>query len=228
MRTTLLVFAVLGGLALLPSSASAAVCGDFANQAAAQAAANTVDADHDGIYCESLPCPCSTASPPPAPPVVPPPPPPVAPQPPPPPPPPSSTALTPGPNPAGCKRFTTVQRLVFSKSKYPNIRAHFRRAIAKGWPKIMVVNRKGAPERRNRLLSLLPTKPGFDRDEYPAAVGRGRANGNSLGLVKGVDPIGWAADVEYVPTRENRSHGASLGNKLRRLCNGTRFRYAFT
>lgn len=35
---------------------AAAVCADFPNQAAAQRAANTVDADGDGIYCESLPC----------------------------------------------------------------------------------------------------------------------------------------------------------------------------
>ena len=38
--------------------ASAARCSDFPNQAAAQRAHNTRDADHDGIYCESLPCPC--------------------------------------------------------------------------------------------------------------------------------------------------------------------------
>ena len=30
----------------------------LSNQAAAQHAHNTRDADHDGIYCESLPCPC--------------------------------------------------------------------------------------------------------------------------------------------------------------------------
>lgn len=41
-----------------PESASAATCSDFANQAEAQRAANTRDADGDGIYCEALPCPC--------------------------------------------------------------------------------------------------------------------------------------------------------------------------
>jgi hypothetical protein len=35
------------------------------------------------------------------------------------------------------------------------------------------------------------------------------------------------ADVAYVPSAENRSHGSSLGGKLRRFCNGTKFRYAF-
>ncbi|MCW3047592.1 MAG: hypothetical protein JWO74_1876, partial [Solirubrobacterales bacterium] len=35
------------------------------------------------------------------------------------------------------------------------------------------------------------------------------------------------ADVAYVPSGENRSHGSTMGIKLRRFCNGTRFRYVF-
>ena len=45
--------------------------------------------------------------------------------------------------------------------------------------------------------------------------------------MRGLNPAGWMADVEYVPSTENRSHGSSLGAKLRRFCNGTRFRYVF-
>ena len=41
---------------------AAATCSDFPNQAAAQKAHNTRDADGDGIYCEDLPCPCSKPS----------------------------------------------------------------------------------------------------------------------------------------------------------------------
>jgi micrococcal nuclease len=44
-----------------PPSASAAVCANYANQADAQRAADTTDADGDGIYCEALPCPCLRA-----------------------------------------------------------------------------------------------------------------------------------------------------------------------
>jgi Deoxyribonuclease NucA/NucB len=84
-----------------------------------------------------------------------------------------------------------------------------------------VANRPGADKRRDRLLEDIPTKAGFDRDEYPPAVGRGK------GLVRGSDPKGWKADVMYVESSENQSHGASLGRKLRRVCNGTRFRYVF-
>ena len=40
------------------SAAAAARCSDFPNQAAAQRAANPRDANGNGIYCESLPCPC--------------------------------------------------------------------------------------------------------------------------------------------------------------------------
>ena len=70
----------------------------------------------------------------------------------------------------------------------------------------------------------LPTRVGFDRDEYPPAVGRGRG---SRGLTRGINPIGWRAHVGYVRSSENRSHGASLGGKLRGFCNGTKFRYIF-
>lgn len=62
--TVLLALVVM---AVAPSAAQAAKCSDFPNQAAAQQAANTVDADGDGIYCETLPCPCSNGTPTPAP-----------------------------------------------------------------------------------------------------------------------------------------------------------------
>ena len=51
-------------LAVFVAKASAAghTCADYQTQAQAQAPADTVDADHDGIYCEGLPCPCSHAT----------------------------------------------------------------------------------------------------------------------------------------------------------------------
>jgi endonuclease YncB( thermonuclease family) len=49
------------GAAPDPVAQAAAVCADYPNQAAAQDAADTVDADGDGRYCESLPCPCAAA-----------------------------------------------------------------------------------------------------------------------------------------------------------------------
>jgi hypothetical protein len=189
-------------------AASAVTCDDYSNQAAAQRAMDTRDGDGDGIYCESLPCPClkpgeaGGGNPIPAP--------------------------NPKPEPkASCTRPQGVQRIVFSRAKYPNIRRHYVQAVGRGWPRVMVLNRRGADARRDRLLNGFPTRLGFDRDEYPAAIGRGKPNADQRGLVRGINPTGWMADVAYVPSSENRSHGSSLGVKLRRFCDGTRFRYAF-
>lgn len=123
-----------------------------------------------------------------------------------------------------CTRPRNVVDLVFSSARYPNIEAHFRKALDRGWPRILVINRKGADDRRDRLLRDIPTKPGFDRDEYPPAVGRGAGR---AGLKRGRNPTGWRASVMYVPSSENQSHGSRLGRLLSPWCNGTRFRYVF-
>ena len=67
----LAAFVLVAALSLLPMTAGArpaklraahvaATCDDYETQADAQRAADTRDADGDGIYCEDLPCPCST------------------------------------------------------------------------------------------------------------------------------------------------------------------------
>jgi hypothetical protein len=194
--------ALMGGANSQP--AQAATCADYPNEAAAQHARDTRDADGDGVYCESLPCPCAKPAgdsggggPTPAPPT--------------------------GTNPTGCGRPSAVQNISFSKTKYPNIRRHFLDALRRGWPRTLVLNRSGADARRDRLLASYPTRPAVDRDEYPPAVGRGKGPG----LERGTNPTGWRADVRYVPSHENRSHGSTMGIKLRRFCSGTRFRYVF-
>jgi hypothetical protein len=198
-----------------PIASAATVCADHPNQASAQSAKDTRDPDGDGIYCESLPCPCLPPDPragsgePAAPPV-------------------EEQPVAPPVEEEPevedtCARPKAVQRLVFSADKYPNIRRHFRGALRRGWPRTLVLNRPGADARRDRLLEGIPTRAGFDRDEYPPAVGRGRGKG----LRRGTHPRGWKADVRYVRSSENRSHGASLGAKLSDFCNGTRFRYVF-
>jgi hypothetical protein len=216
---------VLVGLAAWPTASTAdappvaraaAICADHPDQASAQRAKDTRDSDGDGIYCETLPCPCLPPDPRAG----------------------AISAPTPTPSPApepetepgadpdtndGCVKPRRLVRLVFSAGKYPNIRRHFRNAIRRGWPRRLVLNREGADERRDRLLEDIPTRDGLDRDEYPPAVGRG----DGAGLDRGRKPRGWKADVRYVPSSENRSHGATLGAKLRGLCDGTRFKYAF-
>ena len=104
-----------------------------------------------------------------------------------------------------------VAKITFSRTKYPNIRRHYAEAVRAGWPRVLTLNREGADRRRDRLLTRIATRAGMDRDEYPPAVARGS----------------YRADVAYVPSSENRSHGSVLGLKLRRYCDGTRFRYVF-
>ena len=181
--------------------ASAATCSDYTNQAAAQRAHDTRDADGDGIYCESLPCPCARGggggSAPPAP-----------------------AASHSG---SSCVRPRGTVVLAFSSARYPHIRAHWLRALRRGWPRVLVLNRPGAGARRERLLSDMPPRPGMDRDEYPPAIGRGMPPE----VIRGAHPRGWKADVAYVPSGENRSQGAVMGAELRPYCNGTRFVYRF-
>src|SRR5262249_28095923 len=57
LAVALLVTVAPGSQAAVHAHAST-TCADFPNQAAAQRAHNTRDADGDGIYCEALPCPC--------------------------------------------------------------------------------------------------------------------------------------------------------------------------
>ncbi len=181
--------------------ASSGRCSDFSNQADAQRAANTRDADGDGVYCESLPCPClkKGASKP------------------------TGTAAPSNPE-TGCVKPSGVQQIGFSATKYPNIRRHFLAAVSEGWPSTLVIERRGTDARRDRLLPGYATRAGYDRDEYPPAMGRGRG---SEGLTRGADPVGWRASVRLVPSSENRSHGSVMGIKLRRFCSGTRFSYRF-
>ncbi len=201
-KIALSLLALVATLAFPSADAQAATCADYSNQADAQNAGDTLDADGDGIYCESLPCPCSAA------------------------PPDSGDPAAPKPqsaDPKNCTTPTGVRKITFSSTKYPNIRKHFRGALKRGWPRTLVLNRNEADQRRDRLLEGYPTKPGLDRDEYPPAVGRGKGKG----LERGSNPTGWKADVRYVPSAENRSQGSVLGLKLRRFCSGTKFRYIF-
>ena len=125
----------------------------------------------------------------------------------------SNVAVEPPPTATvrSCVTPDGVATITFSRTKYPNIRRHYAAAVREGWPRVLTLNRSGADRRRDRLLAGIATRDGMDRDEYPPAVARGS----------------YRADVAYVPSSENRSHGSVLGLKLRRYCDGTRFRYVF-
>jgi hypothetical protein len=106
-----------------------------------------------------------------------------------------------------CQRTNRVVEVGISATRYPRVLAHIDAAVRAGWPRVLRIRRDGADGRRDRALRGIPTRPGYDRDEWPMAMARSD----------------WRAHVAYVPSGENRGAGASVGLKLRRWCDGTRF-----
>jgi hypothetical protein len=169
-----------------PGAHASATCSDYSNQADAQRAKDTRDQDGDGIYCEDLPCPC----------------------------------LKPGGgggggDPAGC-RIVRLVRVRFDDDRWPHIADHIRDAQrlrnSRGrliFRRVFHIDRTGADENRRQSLQGIPTRKGFDRDEYPPAVAREGGKG---------------ADVRYVRSGENRSAGSYMGNELEPYCSRQRFR----
>lgn len=174
-------------------------CATFSTQPEAQAAWKTAgrparaDGDGDQRVCESLPAAASSSTAP------------------------SSTSS--GAKTQGCKRPKAPLRIVYSRGKYRNITRHIEDAWAKGYPRVLRINRIGTSERRDKLLNGIPTRPGMDRDEYPPAVARGKRPGIDTGVGD------TEADVRYVPSSENRSAGSVLGGRIGRLCDGARFTF---
>jgi len=107
-----------------------------------------------------------------------------------------------------CTHTDRVVVVAISKTRYPAILHHIHIAIRAGWPRVLTIHRAGADRRRDRALAGIPTRPGMDRDEWPMAFARRT----------------WRTHVAYVPSDQNRGSGASISLKLRRYCDGTRFR----
>jgi hypothetical protein len=97
--------------------------------------------------------------------------------------------------------------LIFASDKYPKTAAHIEAAIAKGESAVCTIDREGADENRSESLKGIPTKDGYDRDEWPMAM-----------CAEG----GTGADVAYVELSDNRGSGSWVGNQLEEYTNGTR------
>jgi hypothetical protein len=86
--------------------------------------------------------------------------------------------------------------------------AHARAAVIAGKARVLHIARTEANTHRDQSLRGIPTKRGFDRDEYPPAAS---AEG------------GRGADVEYVESSDNRSAGSRMRIQLRPYCDGQAF-----
>jgi hypothetical protein len=114
---------------------------------------------------------------------------------------------------AGCRRSRRVVVVRISAKQYSATADHVLDAIAAGHPRILHLDRAGAEPNRARSLAGIPTRRGYDRDEYPPAVSREGGAG---------------ADVRYVPSADNRGAGSVLGDRLEGYCDGQRFRLRVT
>lgn len=100
--------------------------------------------------------------------------------------------------------------LEFPAGRYPETAKHIQEAMASGESKICTIDRDNAEENRKESLKDIPTKKGYDRDEWPMAMCREGGEG---------------ADIEYISPSDNRGAGAWVSNQLDRFPDGTRVEF---
>ncbi|KAA6452010.1 NucA/NucB deoxyribonuclease domain-containing protein [Bacillus swezeyi] len=105
----------------------------------------------------------------------------------------------------GAARYDDV--LYFPKSRYPETGAHISDAIKAGHSDVCTIEREGADKRRQESLKGIPTKPGYDRDEWPMAM---------------CEEGGKGASVRYVASTDNRGAGSWVGSRLSGYADGTK------
>jgi hypothetical protein len=96
--------------------------------------------------------------------------------------------------------------LEFPSDRYPQTAAHINEAIAHGESDICTIDRKDADEHRKESLKGIPTKDGYDRDEFPMAMCQEGGKG---------------ADIKYVEPKDNRGAGSWISNQLEKYPDGT-------
>jgi hypothetical protein len=114
---------------------------------------------------------------------------------------------------AACERQSSSVYVVLSSAKYPLTTDHILDAQAAGQPALLHIDRENEALHRSQSLAGWPTRPGFDRDEYPPAMSREGGTG---------------ADIRYVPPADNRGAGSVMGNALSAYCEDQPFRFRIT
>ncbi|QPX71614.1 competence-specific nuclease [Bacillus phage SP8] len=99
------------------------------------------------------------------------------------------------------------QVLNFPSERYPETAQHIQESIKKGHSDVCTIDREGADNRRKKSLKDIPTKKGYDRDEYPMAM---------------CEEGGEGADVKYISPSDNRGAGSWVGHQVSEYPDGTR------
>jgi hypothetical protein len=128
-----------------------------------------------------------------------------------------------GGNSTSCTRSSDRVVVEISRSRYPETTLHFEIAWKQGVTRRYTIARKRAERNRAAWQPYVPSGVDADgdgrnddRDEVPMAFTRegSRKAGNGRS----------ASHIAYVDASDNRGAGSSIGGKLRRYCNGTRFK----
>jgi hypothetical protein len=112
-----------------------------------------------------------------------------------------------------CTRQSSSVYVVLSSAKYPQTTDHILDAQAAGHAALLHIDRENEALHREQAIGGFPTKPGYDRDEYPPAMSREGGTG---------------ASVRYVVPSDNRGAGATMGNALEPYCEDQPFRFRIT
>ncbi|MGK9233718.1 hypothetical protein KXS07_19445 [Inquilinus limosus] len=89
--------------------------------------------------------------------------------------------------------------VVISRAAAPESARHIDDAQAMGFPSVLTYDPAGKNARRAASLRGIPTRPGYDRDEYPPAA---------------FAENGGVADVRYVPSLDNQTAGGFISAGL--------------
>ncbi|MGK5510644.1 NucA/NucB deoxyribonuclease domain-containing protein [Brevibacillus formosus] len=100
-----------------------------------------------------------------------------------------------------------VHTIVFPSDRYPETAKHIKEAIASGESAVCTIDRDGANENRTESLKGIPTKKGYDRDEWPMAM-----------CAEG----GAGAHIKYITPSDNRGAGSWISNQLEDFPDGTK------
>jgi hypothetical protein len=102
---------------------------------------------------------------------------------------------------SGCEvqsvQFNSDITIVFPSDRYPTVADHIKGSIAKGESDTCTIDRTGADENREDSLRGIPTRKGYDRDEFPMAM---------------CEEGGSGADIRYIIPKENRGAGSWFSN----------------
>jgi hypothetical protein len=112
-----------------------------------------------------------------------------------------------GENPPSSAAQVTLQ---FPSGRYPETAQHIKEAIQAGKSPVCTIDREGAELNRKHSLTGVPTRKGYDRDEWPMAM---------------CSEGGKGANVKYIAPKDNRGAGSWVSHQLDEYEDGTRVKF---